>query len=228
MKILIAIALLLPVMGSAQNRNLGQFVTWKPKPGMEKQFEEGYKRHLEWHKNANDPWFWYGWYFISGPRTGQFMDASLDHSLADFDDPVDAAGDRADNEKNTMPYADVTSAMKLYAVTSLSHPGLYGIRAKYMKMITLQVLNDYSANWRIRNLKNRLENKEQLKFFITYKTFDGGRLDNWYILIGADSWEDFEPAIDAGERLMDSAVFRSITSETLHYRNDLSYLPMRN
>lgn len=212
-------------MGSAQNGNLAQFVIWNPKPGMKQQFTEGYKRHLQWHKEANDPWQWYGWFFISGPRTGQFMDATVDRTLADFDNPIDPAGDGADNEKNTMPYADVTSALKLNAINNLSHPGLYGIRAKYMKMITLQVLNDYAANWHIRNLKNRLSNKDKIKFFITYKTFDGGRLDQWYILIGADSWADFEPALDAGERLMDSAVFRSITSETLHYRNDLSYFP---
>ncbi|MBO9636473.1 MAG: hypothetical protein J7578_25455, partial [Chitinophagaceae bacterium] len=140
MKHLIFLLILLPVAVSAQDRTLAQFVTWSPRPGMTQQFIEGYKRHLQWHKNANDSWYWYGWFFISGPRTGQFMDATVDRSLADFDDPVDPAGDLADNEKNTMPYADVTSALKLNAINNLSHPGRYGIRAKYMKMITLQVL----------------------------------------------------------------------------------------
>lgn len=228
MKTLIVLALLLPVIGSAQSRSLAQFVTWNPKPGMEQQFEEGYKKHLEWHKNAGDTWNWYGWFFLSGPRTGQFMDATIDHAWGDFDNPVDPAGDRADNEKHTVPYADFIDAAKLNAVSNLSRSGQYGLRTKYIKMITLQVLDDFSANVRIRNLRNKLADKTGINFFVTYKTVDGGRMDHWYILIGTDSWAGFEQCEDAGDRLIDSAVFKSITSETLLYRHDLSYFPPPN
>ncbi|WP_127132551.1 hypothetical protein [Pseudoflavitalea rhizosphaerae] len=225
MKALILFAIMLPAIGYAQSRSLAQFVTWQPNPGMEKQFEEGYKRHLDWHAKAGDTWNWYGWFFISGPRAGQFMDATIDHAWGDFDNPVDPAGDHADNEQNTVPYASFIGAAKLNAVTSLSRPGKYGLRSKYMKMITLQVLNEYSATWRIRNLRNRVEDKKGINFFVTYKTIDGGRMDHWYILIGADSWADFEACVDAGDKLLDSGVFKSMTSETLLYRHDLSRFP---
>jgi hypothetical protein len=153
------------------------------------------------------------------------MDATIDHAWGDFDNPVDPAGDHADNEQNTVPYANFIGAAKLNAVTSLSRPGQYGLRSKYMKMITLQVLNEYSATWRIRNLRNRVEDKKGINFFVTYKTIDGGRMDHWYILIGADNWADFEACADAGDKLLDSGVFKSITSETLLYRHDLSRFP---
>lgn len=225
MKALILAAILLPAIGHAQSRSLAQFVTWNPKPGMQQQFEEGYKRHLDWHKNAGDTWNWYGWFFISGPRTGQFMDATIDHAWGDFDSPVDPVGDRADNEQNTVPYADFMTASKLNAVTTLSRPGQHGLRSKYMKMITLQVVDDYQASWRIRNLRNKVSDSKGINFFVTYKTIDGGRMDHWYILIGADNWADFEACVDAGDKLLDSGVFKSIASETLLYRHDLSRFP---
>lgn len=226
MKTIILLTLLLPAMVHAQSRSLAQFVTWKPKAGMQQQFEEGYKKHLEWHKDAGDTWNWYGWFFISGERTGQFMDATIDHAWGDFDKPVDAAGDRADNEKNTMPYADLTGSYKLDAISNLSHFGQYGLRAKYMKLICLQVIDAYGATFRVRNIKNWYADKKGIQYFVTYKTFDGGRMDHWYILIGADSWADFEAAAEVGEKLLrDSGVFKSVTSETLLYRHDLSRFP---
>ena len=226
MKTLTALMLLLlPLIGSAQSRNLAQFVTWQPKPGMEKQFEEGYKKHLEWHRDHGDTWNWYGWFFLSGPRAGQFMDATIDHAWGDFDSPVDPAGDRADNQINTVPYADFQQASKLNAIPHLSSPGKDGLKSKYLKMITMDVVDDYSANFRIQRLKNRYSNRNELKFFVTYKTVDGGRLNNWYILIGADSWADLEQTADAGERLIDSAVFKSVLSETLIFRADMSRFP---
>lgn len=224
MKALIPLILLLPAITNAQSKSLAQFVTWQPKPGMEKNFEEGYKRHLGWHKNAGDTWNWYGWYFISGPRSGQFMDATIDHAFKDFDKPVDPEGDAADNAKNTEPYANFLNASKLMAFSNLSTPGTEGLRAKYMKLITLHVLNEHNAEWLIRRYRNQCD-MSKLKFFVTYKTFDGGRLDHWYILIGANSWADFEATISHNDILIDSTVLKSVTSEMLRYREDLSLFP---
>lgn len=224
MKALILLILLSPAITFAQSRGLAHFVTWKPKPGMGKDFEEGYKRHLQWHKNAGDTWNWYGWSFISGPRSGQFMDATIDHAFEDFDKPVDPDGDAADNAKNTVPYADFLTSSKLVTINNLSNPGPDGLRAKYMKLITLQVLNEYRAEFMIRQYRNRCD-MNKLKFFVTYKTFDGGRIDHWYVLVGANSWADFEHMAAHNDKLIDSTVVKSVTTETLRYREDLSQFP---
>jgi hypothetical protein len=39
---------------------VARLVVWEPKPGMAKEMEEGYKRHLEWHRRNNDRWAWEG------------------------------------------------------------------------------------------------------------------------------------------------------------------------
>lgn len=96
------------------------FVIWKPLPGHEDEFESVYKRHLQWHKAAQDTWSWYGWYFVSGERYGQFMDATFDHAWADFDKPIKPAGDRADNRVNVFPYGEVKSVYKALYMPILS------------------------------------------------------------------------------------------------------------
>src|SRR6476660_1106439 len=78
-----------------------------PKPGMQKDLEEGYKRHLEWHRSNADKWTWYGWIVTTGPRFGYLVDGTFDHEAADFDTPVSPAEDAADNAKNVFPYASV-------------------------------------------------------------------------------------------------------------------------
>ncbi|WP_298736037.1 hypothetical protein [uncultured Chitinophaga sp.] len=96
--------LLLCSIQSAAQQHIAQFVAWKPKAGAEQLFETGYRQHLLWHKTNRDPWGWYGWFIISGPRTGQFVDATVEHAWSDFDQLLKPADDRADNELHVYPY----------------------------------------------------------------------------------------------------------------------------
>jgi predicted component of type VI protein secretion system len=112
------VILLLPLLcvlsGAASAQDKGTAVRllfWQIKPGMTRDFEEGYKRHLDWHRRHNDTWSWHGWMLTSGDRSGYFMDASFEHRWSDFDNPVvPAAEDLADNDLNVASYADERSA----------------------------------------------------------------------------------------------------------------------
>lgn len=66
---------------------------------------DGYKRHLEWHRERNDPLTWYGWFVIEGQRLGMFIDGSFGLSFADFDNRIDPAGDGADATETFLPVA---------------------------------------------------------------------------------------------------------------------------
>ena len=103
---------------TAQENNLAQFAIWKPKAGNEQLFATGYKQHLVWHKTNNDTWDWYGWYIISGPNWGMFVDATFNHNWNDFDNPVNPAGDKADNALHVHPFGDVLSVFKVSLVRS--------------------------------------------------------------------------------------------------------------
>ena len=108
-----ALALAAAFTVPAQAQTLGglyaRIVTIQPKEGEEKAFEGGYQRHLEWHRQKQDPWAWYGWQVLSGERRGIFIDGTFGHPMEDFDAPLDPRGDRADNETHVVPYADFLS-----------------------------------------------------------------------------------------------------------------------
>lgn len=69
-------------------------------------FEAGYIRHLEWHRQARDSWVWYGWSITFGERQRWFIYASFGHSAASLDSPVAPAEDERDNLLNVAPHVE--------------------------------------------------------------------------------------------------------------------------
>jgi hypothetical protein len=77
----------------------------RPHDGDTVDFEAGYIRHLEWHRQAQDTWVWYGWNVTFGERQRWFVYASFGHTAASLDNPVAAAEDERDNIVNVTPHA---------------------------------------------------------------------------------------------------------------------------
>jgi hypothetical protein len=77
----------------------------RPHDGDTVDFEAGYIRHLEWHRQAGDTWVWYGWNVTFGERQRWFVYASFAHSAASLDSPVAPAEDERDNILNVTPHA---------------------------------------------------------------------------------------------------------------------------
>jgi hypothetical protein len=77
----------------------------RPHDGDTVDFEAGYIRHLEWHRQARDTWVWYGWNVTFGDRQRWFVYASFGHSAASLDNPVPPADDERDNILNVTPHA---------------------------------------------------------------------------------------------------------------------------
>ena len=77
----------------------------RPHDGDTVDFEAGYIRHLEWHRQARDSWVWYGWNVTFGERQRWFVYASFGHSAASLDNPVPPAEDERDNILNVTPHA---------------------------------------------------------------------------------------------------------------------------
>jgi hypothetical protein len=77
----------------------------RPHDGDTVDFEAGYIRHLDWHKQAGDTWTWYGWTVTYGDRQRWFVYATFGHAAGDFDNPVPPAEDERDNVLNVTPHA---------------------------------------------------------------------------------------------------------------------------
>jgi len=78
----------------------------RPHDGDTLDFEAGYIRHLEYHRQAKDTWAWYGWSIWAGERQRWFVYATFGHSAASLDNPVPPAEDERDNVANVTPHAE--------------------------------------------------------------------------------------------------------------------------
>ena len=77
----------------------------RPLDGDTVDFEAGYIRHLEFHRQAKDTWVWYGWSIWAGERQRWFVYATFGHTAASLDSPVPPAEDERDNVSNVAPHA---------------------------------------------------------------------------------------------------------------------------
>ena len=78
----------------------------RPHDGKTVDFESGYMRHLDWHRQAGDKWGWYGWTITFGDRQRWFVYATFGHPVDDFDNAVSPADDERDNVLNVVPHAE--------------------------------------------------------------------------------------------------------------------------
>jgi hypothetical protein len=94
-----------PVIAQDERGPYARIAILRPHDGDTVEFEAGYIRHLEWHRQAKDTWVWYGWTIWAGERQRWFVYASFGHSAASLDSPVAPAEDERDNISNVTPHA---------------------------------------------------------------------------------------------------------------------------
>jgi hypothetical protein len=70
------------------------------------ELEAGYVRHLEWHRQVNDPFRWYSYsVWASTERQRWIIYATFGHTAASLNNPVAPADDERDNVVNVLPHA---------------------------------------------------------------------------------------------------------------------------
>jgi hypothetical protein len=112
---IVALALPASAVGETARGPYARIAVLRPHDGKTVDFEAGYIRHLEFHRQARDTWVWYGWTVTFGERQRWFVYASFGHSDAELDSPVAPAEDERDNILNVTPHAQfVGSALYEY------------------------------------------------------------------------------------------------------------------
>ena len=70
------------------------------------EWEAGYIRHLEWHRQAKDPFAWYSYsVWASSEHQRWIIYATFGHTGAELSNPVLPAEDERDNLINVLPHA---------------------------------------------------------------------------------------------------------------------------
>ena len=239
--ILITILLNISLQAQAGKEKTGFIFGYKVKDGMTKLFEDGYKRHLNWHKEKNDKLVWYSWYVATGERTGIFIDGSFGSPLKAFDERVDIAGDAADFEITTAPFADALFRSIMICKENLSTATLLE-EQKPSKLIQVVVYNLFNGKGEsfesifeelIKNV-----DKQKVKFTL-YETIDGSESPQYILMIPRSGYADYNSNYSV-ERIISenfdksksSELLKSVNnsvkdsnSETWGYRANLSYFP---
>ena len=83
--------------------------------------EAGYIRHLEWHRQAKDPFAWYSYsVWASTERQRWIIYATFGHTAAELSNPVSPAEDERDTNINILPHVQFTGNAIYEYLPSLS------------------------------------------------------------------------------------------------------------
>jgi hypothetical protein len=224
MKRFLILSLLIPNLLTAQE-HIAQFVVWKLKPGAGSSFTWGYKKHLDWHRANNDTWSWYAWFFVSGPRVDQFIDATIDHPWSDFDHSVKPAEDGPDVDGHVEPFGDVQTIEKLSGIASLTTADRADWQSKYLRWITIDVTNAAEAI----KLLGQWERAHPDGKRSVLETVDGGKLKQLHLLLFYPDMTSYGTGMETIHELETlengrDPVFGAMTSETLVYQPGMSWV----
>ncbi|MBV8517686.1 MAG: hypothetical protein JO197_09825 [Acidobacteria bacterium] len=106
---LLAVLVLVPAILPAQEAAVGPFARiaiLRANDGQSVDLEAGYLRHLEWHRQAKDPFKWYSYtVWASTERQRWLIYATFGHTAESLSNPVNPADDERDNVINVLPHA---------------------------------------------------------------------------------------------------------------------------
>lgn len=227
--LLAASLLLLSAQALAQQPGPGPFarmVVIQPKPGQNTVFEQGYQRHLDWHRKAGDRWTWHGWSFVLGERLGMFMDGTFGHAAANFDAAVQPAADAADNAANVTPHADFLThgIYRRLEAASVGQP--LPDTSPFLAMTTYTVAPG-DVNAFERQLVARATRPAGAgggERYTWYRLQIGGEGAQYVLMRAVASFAaaaDLPDVMPAGTGPM----LRGVRTELLRYRADMSYVP---
>jgi hypothetical protein len=92
------------------------------------EWEEGYIRHLEWHRRVKDPFNWFSYsVWASTERQRWIVYATFGHAATSLSNPVLPADDERDNVVNVLPHAQFLGNWIYEYLPALSRGNSHGV-----------------------------------------------------------------------------------------------------
>lgn len=211
------------------------------KPGMQAQFDQGYRTHLRWHRAKRDPLVWYGWYVAHGDRVGMFIDGSFGAPFAAFDQRVDPAGDGADATKHFSPYAEPAfrASYRLRRELSTGFPLEQWKPSKSVQVFHYTLHAGTAARFEkaLRGARDTLSRQAGAPAHTWYELVVGGKSPGYLLMIARDGWKSYDGHVesldtivaqsrDARALLEDlAASVAEVKVETWDYSEEMSLIP---
>lgn len=206
-------------------------------PGAQARFEDGYRRHLAWHRTHRDALVWYGWIVADGPRQGMFVDGTFGAPFAAFDRRVDLPGDGADAASNVTPHAEPAWRASYRLRREFGNgqalerwqPGASARVVHYRLRAGTQPRFERA----LAAARERLRGRPGASSQAWYETVSGGDLPGFMRIEQQGGWTAHDaPPADPEALLRDApelgdlrASVESARAETWTYRPDLSLIP---
>jgi hypothetical protein len=217
-----------------------------PKNGMVKQYEDGRKAKVDWHKQQKDKDALFVSEVLTGENMGSYIVGRFGMHWADMDKPsVTDAADLEQYRKSIAPYVEKLTASYYEFLPKWSNPSP-DMTPKYIEVVTFHVKygkgDDFrSAVAKVHEANQKLKVPEHYSW---YRLVNGGRGGTYVLTFGHANWASFEddPAVKPlrdrlreafGEQEAMSVVERlngsieGTYSDLIQPRPDLSYIPAK-
>jgi hypothetical protein len=216
-----------------------------PKNGMTKQYEEGRKAKVAWHKQQKGAETLFVLQVLTGEHTGSYVVGESAPHWADFDKPsIPDAADEEEYNKVIGPYVERRTTSYFESMPKVSNPGPGG--AKYTAVTTFHIKYAHTDDFRsavARVYDARQKTNAPLHYEWSHLV-NGGAGGTYVLLVNHANWASFDddPAVkplrdilrDAfGEQEAMSIIERlnnsieSTYTEIVEFRADLSYIPAK-
>jgi hypothetical protein len=218
-----------------------------PKNGMVKQYEEGRKAKVEWHKQQKDKDALFVSEVLTGVNTGNYIVGRFGMHWADMDKPsVSDAADQEEYRKAVAPYIEKVTASYFEYLPKWSNPSDDMAPPKYISVVTFHIRygkgDDFqSAIAKVHEANQKLKTPTHSSW---YRLVNGGTGGTYVLTTDHANWASFEddPAVKPlrdrlrevfGEQEAMSVIERlngsieSTYSDLVQTRPDLSYIPAK-
>ena len=145
--IFILIAAPLNIFAQTEQGPYARIAVLRPNDGKTVDFEAGYIRHLDFHRQAKDNWVWYGWNIWAGERQRWFVYATFGHTATSLDNPVNPAEDERDNVMNVVPHAQFIENGLYEFLPQLSRGTGQLLPSPRVEFITVTLMPDAAKNF---------------------------------------------------------------------------------
>jgi hypothetical protein len=206
---------------------IARIILIRPKRGLEKDFEAGYKRHLEWRRAKNDSWRWHGFIFAQGERAGSFLFGTFQHDWTDFDQALSANEESSDFTLNVVPYTDSFTISQISRLREFSSPEEVPGSAYLIEVASYELRPGAERTFEsllgpaVLSFKQRHPNIP----FAWYKTINGGIQPYYIFMRTLNRWSDLresDPFFTETRDVSLKDVIKTIESDVLRFRSDLS------
>jgi hypothetical protein len=243
----LSVLMVLALSAAAQEPgNIAAIELQTPKNGMLKQYEDGRKQKVEWHKQQKDSQGLFVFQILTGDHTGTYMVARFGQHWPDFDKPsVPDADDLAQYQKLVGSSVEGLVTSYWEDMPAWSNPSM-DMNGKYTEVITFHVRyghgdDFHSAVARVAEARKKMNSPAHYSWHRLVNGGPGGTFVITYERANFASMAD-DPAIKPlrddlraafGEQEAMSVIERlnssieGTYSELMQFRPDLSYIPAK-